>query len=142
VIVSRGRQNFVAAAEHVLSHCLRRHVRIPGLGEVAVGRPANKSAFALRVEPALRFAVRNDRSERRALSLISAIGAGSTLLLLLLLSATATPAATATLSAASALVSSAPSIVSMIAIAVLPLVALLLSLTLSAATTPTAAAAL
>jgi len=139
--VSRRRQNLVAAAQHELSHYLRRHVRITGLGEVAVGRPANESAFALRVEPALRFAVRNDRSERRALSLISAIGAGSTLLLLLLLSATATPAATATLSAASALVSSAPSIVSMIAIAVLPLVALLLSLTLSAATTPTAAAA-
>jgi len=137
--VSRRRQNLVAAAQHELSHYLRRHVRITGLGEVAVGRPANESAFALRVEPALRFAVRNDRSERRALSLISAIGAGSTLLLLLLLSATATPAAT--LSAASALVSSAPSIVSMIAIAVLPLVALLLSLTLSAATTPTAAAA-
>src|SRR6185312_11717138 len=81
VIVSRGRQNFVPAAEHVLSHCLRRHVRITGLGEVAVCRAANKSALALRVEPALRFAVGNDRSERRALSLISAIGAGSALLL-------------------------------------------------------------
>jgi hypothetical protein len=134
VIVSRGRQNFVAAAEHILSHCLRRHVRITGLGEVAVCRAANKSALALRVEPALRFAVGNDRSERRALSLISAIGAGSALLLLLL-SSTAT---TTALSAASTLVASAPSIVSMIAIAVLPLVALLLSLTLSAATTTTA----
>jgi len=138
VIMSRRRQNLVAAAEHELSHYLRRHVRITGLGEVAVGRAANESAFALRVEPALSFAVGNDRSERRPLSLISAIGARSALLLLLLSTAAAT-ATTATLPAASTLVASAPSIVSMIAIAVLPLVALLLSLTLSSATTPAAA---
>jgi len=132
VIVTGRRQNFVTAAQHVLPHDLRRHVRIARLGEVAVRRPADEAAFALWVEPARSFSIRDHWSERCALSLIAAWPA----LLLLLVAATSTAAATTTsaLSAASALIASATSVMTVIAIAVLALIALLSAiLSLSAA---------
>jgi hypothetical protein len=89
----------------VLPHDLRRYVRIAGLGEIAVGGAANEPTFTLRIEPAQRFAIGNDRGKRRARRLLDA---------------RTTLAATATaLSAATALIPTASSIVTVIALAVL-----------------------
>jgi hypothetical protein len=133
MIVAGGGENLIAAAQHVLPHNLRRHVGVTRLGQIAVGRSADESAVALRVEPARGFAVGYDWSERRALTLITALS-----LLLLPLSAAAAAAA---LSAASALIASAPTIVTVISITVLSRFALLLSLSAAAALTALAALA-
>jgi hypothetical protein len=133
LIVTGRRQNFVTAAQHVLPHDLRWHVRVARLSEVAVRRPANKAALALGVEPAGGFSIRNHWSKWCALSLIAARGA---LLLLLVAATTSTSTAAATttaLSAASALIASATSVLTVIAIAVLALIAPLLSLSTAAA---------
>jgi hypothetical protein len=129
MIVSCGRDDLIAASQHVLPHYLGWDVRIARLGEVAVGGASNEAALALWVKPACRFAVRYYWSEWRALSLLAA----RTALLLLLLSAT-----TAALSAASTLIASATTVVSVIAIAVAAasLFALLLSLPASIAPSP------
>ena len=103
MIVSRRGENFVTAAQHVLPHDLCRHVRIAWLGEVAVRGSANEAAFTLRIEPAQRLAIRNDRSEWCAWTLIDA---WADLL-------------AATLSAATALIATASSIVTVIALAML-----------------------
>jgi hypothetical protein len=131
--MSRRGENFVAAAQHVLPHDLCRHIRVTGLGQVAVCRAADETAFALRIEPACRLSIWNDWCERRARILFAARSA-------LLSTALSTLAALATLSAAalsaaSALVASATSVVTVIAIAILvaALIALLLSLTAAAA---------
>jgi len=131
VIVPGCGENFVAAAQHVLPHYLRRHVRIARLGQITIGGSADEAAFALRIEPASGLAVRNYRSEWRALALFAARTA------LLLSAATTLPTSlstTAALSAASALVASAASIVSVITVAAL-LALFALSLSLSAAAT-------
>jgi len=105
VVVSRRGENFVTAAQHVLPHDLCRHVRIARLGEVAVRGSTNEAAFTLRIEPAQGLAIWNDWSEGCAWTLIDAWPA--------LL------APSATLSAATALVAAASSIVTVIALAML-----------------------
>ena len=120
MIVAGGRLNLIAAAQHVLPNELHRHVRIARLGEITEARAADESSFALRIEPAERLAVWNDRRQRcarfTALSLLSA--------------ASTTTASAATLSA-SALIAAAASIVTIIAMTF----ALLLALALTASTT-------
>lgn len=134
--MTRGREDLVAATQHVLPHYLRRHVSVTRLGEIAIGGASNEAAFALWIEPARCFAVWYYWSEWRALCLLAARTA---LLLLLLLSTTTT----ATLSATSTLIASATAVVTLIAIAVSAstsaassssLVALLLSLSAAALT--------
>jgi len=105
VIVSRRGENFVTAAQHVLPHDLCRHIRIAWLGEVAVRGSANEAAFTLRIEPAQRLAIRNDWGKWCARDLIDACPA--------LLPPSAT------LSAATALIATASSIVTVIALALL-----------------------
>ena len=105
MIVSRRGEYFVTAAQHVLPHDLCRHVRIARLGEVAVRGSADEAAFALRIEPAQRLAIGNDWGKWCARDLIDAWPA--------LLPPSAT------LSAATALVAAASSIVTVIAIAML-----------------------
>jgi hypothetical protein len=88
----------------VLPHGLCRHICIAGLGEIAVGSPANEATFTLWIEPAERLAVGNDRREWRARTLLDT---WSTTLL------------TTALSAATALIATASSVVTVIALAVL-----------------------
>jgi len=71
IVPGRG-ENLITAAEHVLSHDIRRHIRIARLGEIAVGRSADEATFALRIEPARGLAVGNDWRDWRPLTLISA----------------------------------------------------------------------
>jgi hypothetical protein len=87
VIVPGRRENLIAATEHVLSHDLRRHIRIARLREIAVRCSANETAFALRIEPARGFAVWNDGSNWSALLWLAARSA-----LLLWLALPAAPA--------------------------------------------------
>ena len=103
MIVSRCGEYFVTAAQHVLPHDLCRHVRIARLGEVAVRGSANETTFTLRIEPAHGLAIWNDRGEWCAWCLIDA---WATLL-------------ATTLSAATALIATASSIVTVIALAML-----------------------
>jgi hypothetical protein len=121
MIVASGGENFVAAAEHVLPHYLRRHVRIASLGEVAVRGASNESALALRVEPASGFTIGNDGRNRCALT-------ATLLLLLLLLLISARPVLlTTALSAASALIAAATSVVTIVALARLATLILLIA---------------
>jgi len=92
MIVSGGGENLVAAAEHVLSHDVRRHVRIAWLGEVAVRGSANESSFALWIEPPRCLAIRNDWRNGCAIAL-GLLGARRILLRLALSSASALIAA-------------------------------------------------
>jgi hypothetical protein len=92
MIVSGGGENLVAAAEHVLPHDVRRHVRIAWLGEVAVRGSANKSAFALWIEPTRCLAIRNHWRNGCAIAL-RLVGARRILLRLALSSAPALIAA-------------------------------------------------
>jgi hypothetical protein len=124
MIVAGGGEDFVAAAQHVLPHDLRRHVRITGLGEVAVRGAANEAALTLRIEPTRRLAIGNYRRHWRALSAA-----------LLLIAARPVLLSAAALSA-SALIASATSVVAMIALA------LLSALMLLAAAAPAAPAAI
>jgi hypothetical protein len=121
MIVAGGGENFVAAAQHVLPHHLRRHVRIASLGEIAVGGAANESALALRVEPARCFTIGNDGGDRCALTATLLL-----LLLLLLVSAWAVLRTTA-LSATSALIAAATAVVTIIALARLSTLMLLIA---------------
>jgi hypothetical protein len=123
VIVAGGGENLVAAAQHVLPHDLRRHVRISGLGEVAVGGTANESALTLWIEPTGRFTIRNYRREWRALPAA----------LLLLITARAVRLSAAATLSASALVAPATSVVPMIALALLSAPTLVLLTTATAA---------
>jgi hypothetical protein len=100
VIMSRGRENLIAATQHVLPHDLRRHIRVARLGQITVRGATNESALALRIEPSRRFAVWNYGGHWPALLLLAL----STLLLLLLLRLA--------LSAASTLIASASAVVS------------------------------
>jgi hypothetical protein len=92
MIVSGGGENLIAAAEHVLPHDVRRHVRIAWLSEVAIRGSANESAFALWIEPTRCLAIRNDRRNGCAIAL-GLIGARRILLRLALSSAPALIAA-------------------------------------------------
>jgi hypothetical protein len=112
VIVAACGKHFIAAAQHVLPHDIRRHICIAGLGEIAVRGSANEAAFALRIEPPSGLAIRNDGGNWCA-------RAASLLLLLLLLLAAWCVRLSAALSASSALIAAAPSIVPVIAIALL-----------------------
>jgi hypothetical protein len=112
MIVARRRENLITATQHVLSHDLRRYVRIAGLGEIAVRGAADEAAFSLRIEPACCLSIRNDRRDRRTLTsalLLAAWCVG--------LPTTATTATTAALPTASALIATATSIVTVIALA-------------------------
>jgi hypothetical protein len=126
MIVAGGGEDFVAAAQHVLPHDLRRHVRITGLGEVAVRGAANEAALTLRIEPTRRLAIGNYRRHWRALSAALLLIAARPVLL----------SAAAALSA-SALIASATSVVAMIALALLSALMLL-----AAAAAPAAPAAI
>jgi hypothetical protein len=139
MIVSGGGEDLIAAAQHVLPHYLRRHIRIARLGEIAVRGAADEAAFALRIKPACGFSIWNywgDRCARR--------------LLLLSPAATTTTAASSsaawpvlrTLSAASPLVAPASSVVAVVAaLAGVTLIAIaLLLLTAVTATTTSFAA--
>jgi hypothetical protein len=102
VIVPRGGEHLIPAAQHVLPHDVRRHVRISRLGQVAVRGPADEPALALRIEPARGLSVGNDGSCWCARNLLASLG----IRLLLRLP----------LSSASALVAAASSVVAMVAL--------------------------
>ena len=128
VIVAGSSDDLVAATQHVLSNQRHRHVRIARLGEVAEASAANESAFALRIEPAYGFSIRNDWSEWRALF---AAWSTSTLAAALTAALLSTTTAATTLSPA-ALIATAASVVTMFAVT---LIALALPATAFAATT-------
>jgi hypothetical protein len=109
--MSGGGEHLVATPQHVLTHDVRRHVSIAGLGQIAVRGAANEATFALRIEPACGFSIRYHWSDWCAGSLLFAAASTST--------ATATVTATSStgwillpLPAASALVAGSTSIVS------------------------------
>ena len=77
MIASRAGNNRIASAESILSHELRRNVRVALFGEVAVLRASNESAIARRIEPALRLAVRDDWYGRLLLLLMVALATAS-----------------------------------------------------------------
>jgi hypothetical protein len=100
MIVSGGGENLVAAAEHELSHDVRRHVRIAGLSEIAVRGAADEPALALRIVPSRRFSIWYNRGRWCAVALYL-IGARRILLRL-------------ALSSASALIAAAPSVMAIV----------------------------
>jgi hypothetical protein len=71
VIVPGGGEYLIAAAQHVLPHDIRRHVRIARLGEIAVSGAADEAAFALRIEPARSLSIGNDGGCRCAGNLLA-----------------------------------------------------------------------
>jgi hypothetical protein len=111
VIMARRRENLITATQHELSHDLWRHIRISRLREIAVRCATNETALALRIEPTGGFTVWNDRSDWSALLWLAA---WSALLLRL------------PLSAASALIASTSSVVT-VAIAGMALLLLLIA---------------
>src|ERR1700687_5536471 len=64
MIVAGGGKHLIAAAQHVLPHDIRRHIRVARLGEIAVCGPADAAALALRVEPDRGLSVLDDRRYR------------------------------------------------------------------------------
>jgi len=98
--VPRRCPHSIAAAEHVLPHDVRRHVRIARLSEVAVRGSANESAFALWIEPTRCLSIRDDWRYGCAIAL-ALIGARRILLRL-------------ALSSAPALIAAAPSVVAIV----------------------------
>jgi len=71
VIATGAGRDHVTLAQSVLTDDLRRNVGISLLGEIAVGRASNEPAVARRVEPAERFAIRDDGRRRRLLLMIA-----------------------------------------------------------------------
>jgi hypothetical protein len=72
MIVSGGGEHLIAAAEHVLPHHVRRHIRVARLGEITVRGASDEATFALRIEPACGLSVGNDGSYRCTRALIAA----------------------------------------------------------------------
>jgi hypothetical protein len=117
--MSRGGEQLIPSAQHVLPHHVRWDVRIPWLGEIAVRGAAYEAAFALRVEPASGFSIGNDGGRWCARSLLAA----RRIRLLLRLP----------LSSASALVAAASSVVAVVALAGMALLLLVAIAVLTAA---------
>jgi hypothetical protein len=139
MVVSGGGEDLIAATQHVLPHNLRRYVRIARLGEVAVRGAADEAAFALRIKPTGGFSIWNYRSDWCARRLLLSSPATTTA------SATATWSVLRPLSAASPLIASATSVVTIVAAlarVTLIAIALLLLTTFAAATASFAAAGL
>src|SRR3954471_4376953 len=103
MIVAGCREKLVAAAEHVLPHQLHRHVCVTRFGEVAIGGASNEAAIALRIEPASCFSIGDDWCSWCAVTLSLVPSSASTSARSVFLSA---------LSAASALIASTSSVVS------------------------------
>jgi hypothetical protein len=114
MIVSGGGENLVAAAEHVLPHDVRRHVRIAWLREVAVRGSANEAALALWIEPARCLAIRNHWRNGCAI----ALGLVGALRILLRLTLSSTPALIAAASSVVAIVVALTGVAILILIAV------------------------
>src|ERR1700674_3569995 len=114
MIMPGGREHLVAPSQHVLPHDIRGHVRIARLGEIAVRRPADEPALALRIEPPRGLPIGNDGSHWCARALL-----GTRRIRLLL-----------SLSSASTLVAAAASVVTMFALSGM---ALLIAIALLAA---------
>jgi len=134
--VSGRGEDLIAATQHVLSHYLRRNVRIARLGEVAVRGAADEATFALRIKPAGGFSIWNYRGDWCARSLLLSAAAAAT-------ASTASWSALRTLSAASPLIAPASSIVAIVAAlagVTLIAIALLLLTAVAAATTASFAA--
>jgi hypothetical protein len=108
MIVSGGGEHLIAAAQHVLPHYLRRHVRVARLGEIAVGGAANEAAFALWIKPSGGLSVWNYRSDWGARCLLCCCPSSS--------SSSAWSVLLA-LSAASALIAAASSVMTVVALA-------------------------
>jgi hypothetical protein len=120
--VSGGGEQLVAAPQHVLPHDIRRHIRIARLGQITVGSAADEAALALRIEPACCLAIRNDWGRRCTRNLLVAWR-------IRLLSS----ALRLALPSASALIASAPPVVTMVALTGMTLL-LLVAIALLAAT--------
>jgi len=107
MIVSGGGEHLIAAAQHELPHYLCRHVRVARLGEIAVGGTANEAAFALRIKPSSGLAVWNYRSDWGARCLLSSCPAAAT---------SSARSVLLALSAASALIAAASSVMTVVAL--------------------------
>jgi len=105
--VSGGGEHLIAAAQHVLPHYLCRHVRVARLGEVAVGGAANEAAFALWIKPSSGLSVWNYRRDWGARCLLCSCPAAAPSAWSVLLA----------LSAASALIAAASSVMTVVALA-------------------------
>ena len=95
MIMPRRSNDLVAAAKSVLTNDVWTHVRIGGIGEIAVRRAADEAGFARWVKPPLGRAVWNDDWRRTGGLLLTG--------LMVLLLTTATTATTATTTSATAL---------------------------------------
>jgi len=105
--VSGGGEHLIAAAQHVLPHYLCRHVRVAWLGEVAVGGAANEAAFALWIKPSSGLSVWNYRRDWGTWCLLCSCPAAAPSAWSVLLA----------LSAASALIAAASSVMTVVALA-------------------------
>jgi hypothetical protein len=115
MVVPCSGEHLIAAAQHVLPHDIRWHVRVARLGEITVRGAANEAALALWIEPARGLSIGNDGSYRCARGLFAA----RRIRLLLL-----------TLSSAPALVAAATSVVTVVALSGMTLLLLLIAIAL------------
>jgi hypothetical protein len=108
MIVTRRRDDLVAATETMLLDDVRPDVGVGRIGEIAHLGAANEARLARRIEPALRRAIRNDDRRRSRLARLAAIAAT----LITTVVAPVMPAATLLVAAAlatSAIASTTPS---------------------------------
>jgi hypothetical protein len=120
MIVAGGGEHLIAAAQHVLPHYLCRHIRVARLGEVAVGGAANEATFALRIKPSSGLAVWNYRSDWGARCLFCCCPAAA--------SSSSSWSVLLALSAASALIAPASSVVTVVALAGMALLLIAIAL--------------
>jgi hypothetical protein len=133
MVVAGGGEDLIAAAQHVLPHCLCRYVCVAWFGEIAVRGAANEAAFALRIKPTSGFSIWNYWGDRCARRLLLSSSAATTT------TTTAARSVLRTLSAASPLVAPASSIVTVVAaLAGVTLIAIALLLLAPFAATTTA----
>jgi len=64
MVAAGGRHDGVAAAKAVLPDKIRSHVRVAGVGEVAVARATDEPTITRRIEPPERLRVGDDRRDR------------------------------------------------------------------------------
>jgi hypothetical protein len=139
VVMSGGRENLIAATQHVLTHYLRRHVRIARLSQIAICGATNEAAFALWIEPSSRLAVWNYRSYRSALLRLAL---SALLLLLLWLALSAAPTLIASASSVVAVAIARVTVLLLIAVAAVVGLLIVLLLLLRASTIDRAVAGL